>query len=72
MANFYFEEFIYYNIQKYKVKLEGKTIVDIGANMGAHTVNFAEFVGDNGKVYAFEPSRLVYYQYVFANTQILL
>jgi FkbM family methyltransferase len=69
-SDFYFEEFTYHNIQKYKVELEGKTVVDIGANMGAHTVNFAEMVGDNGKVFAFEPSRLVYYQLcgnIFAN-----
>jgi FkbM family methyltransferase len=69
-ANFIFEEFMYHNIQKYKVQTEGTTIVDIVANMGSHTLNFAQLVGDNGKVYAFEPSRLVYYQLcgnVFAN-----
>lgn len=69
-SDFLFETFIYNNIQKYNVEMQGKTVVDIGANMGAHTVNFAEMVGDNGTVYAFEPSRLVYYQLcgnVFAN-----
>lgn len=69
-ADFLFESFIYKNIQEYQVPMNGKTVVDIGANMGAHTVNFAEMVGDTGKVLAFEPSRLVYYQLcgnVFAN-----
>ena len=31
--------------------MNGKTVVDIGANMGAHTLNFAQMVGDAGTVY---------------------
>lgn len=34
----------------------GQTVLDIGANVGAHTLHFAQTVGPAGKVYAFEPT----------------
>jgi FkbM family methyltransferase len=36
------------------------TVLDIGANIGAHTVHFAKTVGPTGRVIAFEPQRLIY------------
>jgi len=45
-----------------ELQMEGTFALDIGANCGAHTVAFAERVGDEGQVFAFEPQRLVYYQ----------
>lgn len=38
----------------------GDTVLDVGANVGTHTLALSQFVG-NGKVYAFEPIRLLYY-----------
>ncbi len=38
----------------------GDTVLDIGANIGAHTVVLANRVGPTGTVYAFEPQRLVF------------
>lgn len=32
----------------------GQVVLDIGANIGAHTLHFARLVGPRGKVYAFE------------------
>ncbi len=38
----------------------GDLVVDVGANIGTHTVFFAKAVGEKGIVVAFEPQRLVY------------
>lgn len=38
----------------------GAIVVEAGANIGAHTVAIAKRVGPAGRVYAFEPQRLVY------------
>jgi FkbM family methyltransferase len=34
----------------------GQNVLDIGANIGAHTLNFARLVGVTGRVFAFEPT----------------
>lgn len=38
----------------------GMTVVDAGANIGAHTVYFAKIVGPLGQVLAFEPQRILF------------
>lgn len=38
----------------------GSTVVDIGANVGTHTLAFARHVGPRGSVHAFEPQRPVF------------
>lgn len=38
----------------------GWTVLDVGANIGAHTVELARMVGIDGLVFAFEPQRLVH------------
>lgn len=35
---------------------DGAVVLDIGANIGAHTLNFARLVGSKGRVVAFEPT----------------
>ncbi len=38
----------------------GMTIVEVGANIGAHTVFLAQRTGPRGRVFAFEPQRIVF------------
>lgn len=39
---------------------EGGVVLDIGANIGSHTVPLAQHVGSKGAVYAVEPQRIVF------------
>lgn len=38
----------------------GDVVLDIGANIGAHTLPFAKLVGRDGRVFAFEPTQYAY------------
>jgi FkbM family methyltransferase len=38
----------------------GDIVVEVGANIGAHTVDLSQIVGERGRVYAFEPQRIVF------------
>jgi len=38
----------------------GSTVLDIGANVGAHTLQLARLVGENGVVRAYEPTAFAY------------
>lgn len=57
-----YEQYIYDYIKKHIPNLVGKTIIDIGANFGCHTLRFADLVGSQGKVFSFEPQKIIYYQ----------
>jgi FkbM family methyltransferase len=41
-------------IMEEKIKV-GNIVVDVGANIGLHTLNMAKIVGNTGQVFAFEP-----------------
>lgn len=47
---------------KNNLDVKDRVIIDIGSNFGFHTLQFADLVGDTGKVYSFEPQKLIYYQ----------
>lgn len=38
----------------------GRIVIEVGANIGAHTVGLARLVGPQGRVLAFEPQRLLF------------
>jgi FkbM family methyltransferase len=54
----YYFDFISDNL----ISLDGMTIIDVGANNGHFTVEFAQYVGDTGKVHSFEPQRIIFQQ----------
>jgi len=43
-----------------KLVSPGSLVVDIGANIGAHTLHLAKLVGPNGRVMAFEPTAFAF------------
>jgi FkbM family methyltransferase len=43
-----------------KIITPGAVVLDIGANMGVHSLNYAKLVGPSGRVLAFEPGRHAY------------
>jgi FkbM family methyltransferase len=47
----------------------GRTVMDIGANIGAHTVDLSRLVGSGGSVHAFEPQRMMF-QVLCANVAL--
>lgn len=52
-----------------KLVKPGWTVMECGANIGAHTILLARLVGEAGRVIAFEPQRLVY-QTLVANVAL--
>lgn len=52
-----------------KILQPGDIVIEVGANIGVHTLPLARLVGDCGHVYAFEPQRLVF-QTLCANMAI--
>ena len=39
---------------------KGDVVVEVGANIGTHTLAFSGLVGEKGKIYAYEPQRIVF------------
>lgn len=61
LAIFLFGRFEYSTYKAYKNIIKpGDTILDIGANIGAHTLQFAELIRSKGEIYAFEPTSYAY------------
>ena len=47
----------------------GSTVVEVGANIGSHTISIANRVGPAGRVVAVEPQRIIH-QYLSANVSL--
>ena len=44
-----------------KIIKKGDTVLDVGANIGLLTIPFSKMVGNNGKVFSYEPQSKIYY-----------
>ena len=54
-------EYSDYEVEAFKkIVKEGDVVLELGANIGAHTVPLAKLVGDTGQVFAFEPGHDTY------------
>lgn len=61
LAIYLFGYFEYETVRAYRRLLKpGDTVLDIGANIGAHTMHLARCVSPTGKVIAFEPTAYAY------------
>lgn len=47
-----------------KILSAGGTFIDIGANIGYHSLLAAKILGDKGRVYSFEPQDAIYHQFM--------
>lgn len=55
------KSFEYSSLELYRDNLSsGNVVLDIGANVGIYSLLGADIIGDQGKVYAFEPSSITY------------
>lgn len=57
-----YEPYIFYFIRDNSIDLDGTDIIDIGANNGNFTIEFSELTGDKGRVFSFEPQRIIFQQ----------
>ncbi len=39
---------------------QNAVVIEVGANIGTHTMALAKLVGANGRIYAFEPQRIIF------------
>jgi len=44
----------------YRIIKKNDIVLDVGANIGYHTLHFARIVGDNGHVISFEPHKVLF------------
>ncbi len=57
-----YEPYLFWFLNDNAIDLTGTDVIDVGANNGHFTIEFADLVGEGGRVYAFEPQRIIYQQ----------
>jgi FkbM family methyltransferase len=57
-----YEPYLYQFLKENNLDIRGTNVVDIGGNNGQIAIEFAHLVGDNGKVFSFEPQRVIFQQ----------
>ena len=57
-----YEPYLYQFLKENNLDILGTNVVDIGGNNGQISIEFAHLVGDDGKVFSFEPQRVIFQQ----------
>jgi FkbM family methyltransferase len=62
IKGFLYEPYMFDFLKDNSINLIGTDVIEIGSNNGHFTIEFAELVGNKGRVFAFEPQRIIYQQ----------
>lgn len=62
IKGYQYEDYLFKFLVENDIRLTGKDVVEAGANNGNFTMDLAVLAGDTGKVHAFEPQRIIFYQ----------
>lgn len=62
IQGFLYEEYIFDFLKDNSINLIDSDVIEIGSNNGHFTIEFAELVGNKGRVFSYEPQRIIFQQ----------
>ena len=62
IQGFLYEEYMFDFLKDNSINLIDSDVIEIGSNNGHFTVEFAELVGNRGRVFSYEPQRIIFQQ----------
>lgn len=62
IQGFLYEEYMFDFLKDNSINLIDSDVIEIGSNNGHFTIEFAELVGNRGRVFSYEPQRIIFQQ----------
>ena len=62
IQGFLYEEYMFDFLKDNSINLIDSDVIEVGSNNGHFTIEFAELVGNKGRVFAYEPQRIIFQQ----------
>ena len=62
IKGFLYEQYMFDFLKDNSINLLDSDVIEVGSNNGHFTIEFAELVGDKGRVFAYEPQRIIFQQ----------
>jgi FkbM family methyltransferase len=62
IQGFLYEPYMFDFLKDNSINLIGSDVIEVGSNNGHFTIEFAELVGDKGRIFAYEPQRIIFQQ----------
>jgi len=62
IKGFTYEQYMFDFLKDNSINLINSDVIEVGSNNGHFTIEFAELVGDKGRVFAYEPQRIIFQQ----------